>query len=83
MNTLKSSKVLIIKDNATMGELKNEHYKKKSGRLNTAGLPRSLWSLAMTTLFRHCEGEAGTRKKGYPPPPPGGLEMVDGKNEQN
>jgi hypothetical protein len=60
-----------------------EHYKKRDAILNAARLPRDLRSLAMTTLFRHCEGEAGTRKKGYPPPPPGGLEMVDGKNEQN
>jgi hypothetical protein len=69
-----------------------------------ARLPRSSWasradlrSLTMTTLFRHCEGEARsnlfvrvciaedeTRKKGYPPPPPqGGRFGGKGKLNKN
>jgi hypothetical protein len=59
----------------------------------TARLPRSLRSLAMTTLFRHCEGAARSKlsvrvciaknrnlKKGYPPSPPPEAVRVEKEN---
>jgi hypothetical protein len=64
--------------------------------LNTARLPQSLRSLAMTTVFCHCECEArsnlsvrvcsaedGTEKRGPPPSPPQGADFRKTGIEQN
>jgi hypothetical protein len=54
----------MIKDNTAMGDLKNEHCKKKREFLNTGRLPRFLRSLTMTvTQDGHCE-EARQGRRG-------------------